>query len=337
LDCGGNVKGLLGHGERKCIQNDRVVLIPGPEEELSVIREIFDLFTTTLMSETAIARLLNERGIKTDRGSAWTRTGVHGILTNSKFIGTTVYNRRSFKLSTKKVENPASMWLRREDAHGVLVPLEQFEKAQEIVRARHTSMTDEKLLSSLRGLWVKHGRLSAHLIAEDKSMPGVDLYRKHFQYLTRAYSLIGYIPSRHYRYNLVKEPMVQLHRDLCASVKAKLISSGAKVEEQGRMNLLLINEQLRISIVLCYCNEKYSGRLWLVHFDRRSRPDITIAARLAPGNTHILDYYLFPASERLTQRTFLTEENHCRLDVHRFECLEFFLGLFRRCYLEQRT
>ena len=32
LDCRGKIKGLLSNGERKSIQNDRVVLIPGPEE-----------------------------------------------------------------------------------------------------------------------------------------------------------------------------------------------------------------------------------------------------------------------------------------------------------------
>lgn len=75
LDRDGKIKGVLRFSERKSIQSDRVVLIPGPEEELSLIREIFTLFTTDLESETGIARLLNQRGLTNDRGQAW--TGIH--------------------------------------------------------------------------------------------------------------------------------------------------------------------------------------------------------------------------------------------------------------------
>jgi DNA invertase Pin-like site-specific DNA recombinase len=336
LDSGGKIKGILSNGERKSIQNDRVVLIPGPEEELSIIREVFDLFTTSRMSEIGIVRLLNKRGIKTDRGKPWTTGVVHGLLTNSKFIGTTIYNRRSNKLRKKIVENPTNMWMWRDDAYEAIVPLAQYTLAQEIMRGRHIPITDESLLTSLRGLWAKHGRLSARLIIQDESMPCVELYRKRFKYLTRAYSLIGYKPSRQYRSNLLKDPIGRMHRDLCATVKAKLRSSGATVEEQGRVNLLIINGQFTIFILLCYCNDNYYGPLWSVFFDRRSHPDITIAARLAIGNSSILDYYLFPALDRLAQKILLGEENHYRLDVYRFNSLDFFLSLFRRCSLEQR-
>jgi DNA invertase Pin-like site-specific DNA recombinase len=335
LDSEGKVKGLLSNGERKSIQNDRVVLILGPEEELSIIREIFDLFTTARMSQIGIVRLLNKRGVKTDRGKPWTRGVVHGLLTNSKFIGTTLYNRKSNKLGKKLVENPTAMWMWRDDAHGAIVPLAQYTRAQEIIRGLHIPKTDESLLTSLRGLWAKHGRLSARLIIQDESMPCVEVYRKHFKYLTRAYSLIGYKPSRHYISNLVKDPMGRMHHDLCATVKAKLRSSGATVEEQGRVNVMLINGQFTIFILLCYCNENYYSPVWSVLFDRRSRPDITIAARLAIGNRSILDYYVFPASEGLAQKIFLGEENHYRLEVYRFNSLDFFLSLFRRCSLEQ--
>ena len=45
LDSEGKVRGILSFGERKNLQTDRVVLIPGPKRELAVIRNIFDLFT----------------------------------------------------------------------------------------------------------------------------------------------------------------------------------------------------------------------------------------------------------------------------------------------------
>jgi DNA invertase Pin-like site-specific DNA recombinase len=337
LDSEGKVKGLLSNGERKSIQNDRVVLIPGPEEELSIIREIFDQFTNSRMSKADITRLLNKRGLKTDRGKVWTGAAVNQILTSSKYIGTTVYNRKSYKLCKKHVDNPASMWMLRDEPHGPIVPLAQFAKAQEIQLAWNMSRTDENLLTSLRRLWAKRGKITAQMIKQDESMPPIDVYRKRFQYLTRAYSLIGYTTSHQYQYNLAKGPMNQLHRDLCESVKAKLRSAGATVEERGSMNVLLIDGQVTVSIVLLYCNDKYYAPLWAVRFDRRPRPDVIIAARLAVGNTDIRDYYLFPALDQLSKRMLLREENQCRLNVYRFETLDFFLNLVRRGSLEQRT
>src|SRR3984957_10380305 len=75
LDREGKIRGVLQHGERKSIQTDRVVLIPGPEEELSAVRNIFTLFTHSMMSESGIVRLLNEQGLVTDRGRRWTKSG----------------------------------------------------------------------------------------------------------------------------------------------------------------------------------------------------------------------------------------------------------------------
>ena len=41
----------------------------------------------------------------------WTRDHVHQLLTNEKYIGNNVYNRTSFKLKKKRVQNPPEMWV----------------------------------------------------------------------------------------------------------------------------------------------------------------------------------------------------------------------------------
>ena len=334
LDRDGKIKGLLRFGERKSIQTDRVVLIPGPDEELSLIREMFILFTTRLLSETDIARLLNQRGLTNERGGLWTGGAIRGILKNPRLIGTTIYNRRSYKLGTKRVTNPSTMWIRRDASYGALVPPAQFAKAQELIEARSTRNSDENLLASLRQLWANRGRLSAHLIEAEESMACVSVYRKHFQCLTRAYNLIGYQTTENYRYAVIAGRLTELQRDFRETVKDKLRSYGAEVEDQAA-NVILINGQFTISVFLCCCNEFRSGYRWSVGLDRRVLPDITIAARLAPGNTEILDYYLFPSLDRFVKRVTLTEKNLCGLDVYRFDTLDFFLSLASRNFLVQ--
>jgi len=330
LDGEGRIKGLLRYGEEKSIQTDRVVLIPGPEEELIIVREIFALFTSKAMSEMGIAQHLNEKGILTDRGRAWTRGGIHSLLTNPKYIGTNIFNRKSYKLSKKTVTNPPAMWIQRDDAFEGIVSKTVFAKAQQLVAARATRKTDEEMLDSLRRLWAQHGRLTAPLINHDRSTPCVAAFMKRFKYLTRAYDLIGYRASRNYKY---AEAIPALNRhlcDLCAIITVTLRSFGATVQEQGSENLLLVNGQFSMAVKVCYCNDSRSGPRWYVHLDRRPQPDVTIAARLKPGNVAILDYYLFPSVDRLTRRLSLSAENEQALDVYRFDNLDFFLSLAKR-------
>jgi hypothetical protein len=49
-------KGLLGRGERKSLQTDRVILVPGPENEIEVVRQIYGLFVGEGKTEREIAR-----------------------------------------------------------------------------------------------------------------------------------------------------------------------------------------------------------------------------------------------------------------------------------------
>ncbi len=65
---------------------------------MQTVRWINSCFLKHGRSGTEIAAELNERGILNDLDRVWTRATVHQILTNEKYIGNNVYNRRSFKL-----------------------------------------------------------------------------------------------------------------------------------------------------------------------------------------------------------------------------------------------
>jgi len=53
-----------------------------------------------------IARILNHEQIKADLGRQWTKKSVEQVLTNEKYIGNDVYNRRSGKLSKHRMAMP---------------------------------------------------------------------------------------------------------------------------------------------------------------------------------------------------------------------------------------
>lgn len=130
LDEQGQPKAELKRGEHKSLQTDRVILAPGPAEEVETVRWIYARFLKQRKSEREIATELNERGILTDLDRAWTRATVHQILTNEKYIGNNVYNRRSFKLKRKHVANEPEMWIRADGAFDAIVEQKQFHKVQ---------------------------------------------------------------------------------------------------------------------------------------------------------------------------------------------------------------
>jgi DNA invertase Pin-like site-specific DNA recombinase len=102
IDQAGKPKGALKFGEQKSLQTDRVVLVPGPEEEQEIVRGIYRDFLDG-KTEREIADALNEKKLLTDLGRAWTRGTIHQILTNEKYIGNSVYHRTSFKLKRKHI------------------------------------------------------------------------------------------------------------------------------------------------------------------------------------------------------------------------------------------
>jgi DNA invertase Pin-like site-specific DNA recombinase len=182
----GDPKGILKIGECKSIQTDRVILVPGPPNELEVVDRIYRMFVNQGKSEVEIAKLLNQNRISTDLGRPWSRGTVHQILTNHKYIGNNVYNRSSFKLKTKRVKNPPVMWIRSDDAFDPIVDPQLFYKAQGIILERNRRFTDEEMLDRLKDLFQKHGSLSGLLIDETEGMPSSAVYRFRFNGLVRA-------------------------------------------------------------------------------------------------------------------------------------------------------
>ena len=51
-----NPKGLLGRRERKSLQTDRVILVPGPELEIETVRQIYELFVAQNKTDHARAK-----------------------------------------------------------------------------------------------------------------------------------------------------------------------------------------------------------------------------------------------------------------------------------------
>lgn len=320
-------KAELTIGQQKSLQTDRVVLVPGPPEEVETVRRMYRMFVDQSRTEREIAEALNREGRTSDLGRPWSRGTVHQVLTNEKYIGNNVYNHISFKLKKKRVVNSPDMWVRADGAFPPIVDSVLFGRVQGIIQERYRRFSDDEMLSRLATALKDVGWLSALVIDERDTMPSSSAYRHRFGSLLRAYELVGFSPSRDYRYIETNRFLRSIHANAVADVIAGVERGGSTVQKDPETDLLLINQEFTASIVVVRCCQTLGGSLrWKVRFDAGLRPDITIALRMDTDNQNVLDYYLFPHLDMPVPKLSLAEHNAIVLDAYRFDSLlPFFL------------
>jgi len=325
-------KAELARGEHKSLQTDRVILTPGPPAEVEVVHRIYRMFVLQRRPEREIAGTLNAEGTMSDLGRPWTRASIHQILTNEKYVGNNVYNRISFKLKKKRIANPPDQWVRADGAFEAIVDRDFYEAAQRIIQDRSRRFSDQELLDQLSALLAEKGWLSGLVIDEIDDMPSSSTFRHRFGSLVRAYQLVGYSPSRDYRYIETNRALRALHPDVVAQVLRDIEIAGGAVTRDAITDLLRINDEFSASVVIVRCHETPAGGLrWKVRLDTGLRPDITVAVRMDTDNATVRDYYLLPWLDLGTaNQVRLAPENGILLDTYRFDTLEAFVDLTRR-------
>ncbi len=332
IDANHGAKAILSRGEQKSLQTDRVILKPGPIDEIEVVRRLYRMFVVQRLSERDIANSLNVEGIVTDLGRAWTRGTVHQVLTNEKYVGHNVFNRKSFKLKNKRIVNPAELWVRRDNAFEAIVDADYFEAAQKIIHDRSRKFTDEELLKTLSFLLSQKGWLSGIVIDECDDMPSSSTYRHRFGSLLRAYGLIGYTPSKDYRYIETNRALRIHHSAIIENLIEEITKGGGQVNCDPLTDLLTVNNEFTVSLVIARCQQTAAGNSrWKIRFDTGLKPSITIVARMSLDNVTPQDYYLLPWLNVGTEPSLrLAPDNGILLDAYRFDTLETFFHLASR-------
>jgi DNA invertase Pin-like site-specific DNA recombinase len=331
IDQSGSIKSELSRGEHKSLQTDRVILQPGPDAEVEVVNGVYRWFVDDNLTESEIAQRLNTQGIQTDLGRDWTRATVRQILSNEKYIGSNVYNRRSFKLKKHRVVNSPEMWIKKEGAFEGIVPPDLFYTAQGILRARTHRYSDEELIEKLRNLYQRRGYLSGLIIDESEGMPSAAAYAHRFGSLVRAYQAVGFTPDRDYQYLEVNQFLRRLHPEIVGQTEQMITDVGGAVMRDPATDLLTINGEFTASLVLARCQQLDNGRRrWKVRFDTSLAPDITVAVRLDDSNQAALDYYLLPRLDFGQPRIHLADRNGVEFESFRFDSLDYLYGMARR-------
>jgi DNA invertase Pin-like site-specific DNA recombinase len=312
-------KAILGKGEHKALITDKVRLKVGEPEETAVVRWIFEQSLAWKM-DTQIARELNRRCVPTVTGQPWNRAAISRILRNEVYVGNIVYNRRSKKLGGPKVENPSDLWVRGEHCVQPIVEPEVFRGVEKRLEDRRVEIPEDEMLSRLRRLLHKKGRLSPAIIENASGLPGVDTYIKHFGSIRNSYRRIGYIPERGYTFIDAAEAWAKVRSDLVSQVAVKLRKTGTRVAISELNDELCVDRKSRVLFRVARSYPK-EGHLTYWQVPRINRPPARwiVAIRLTEDNTSVLDYVIILA--RAVARKYAGD--YARFTVKAFDRHEF--------------
>lgn len=302
VDANGKAKQVLQLGDRKALQSDRVVLVPGPKNEVEVVRKIFRDFVRK-PSEKAIATSLNGRGVRTDLGTPWTSHKIHKILVNPKYVGRNVWNRVSFRLKDNRVSNPPSAWIEGPVTFEPIIDKRLFRKVAAIFERREHVIPDGELLGGLRAILKKHRKLTARLIDEERAMPSSAVVYRRFGGLAAAYKRINYKPRMNLAFSELSQSLRRLRGEFVSKVRVMLETRGDDVrfKRAGRNTALLLNEQTTVHFLVMKSRKTRCGyaRWRLGRLHRSAAPGPVVVIRMDEQNVEPAAYYLFPDARHM--------------------------------------
>jgi DNA invertase Pin-like site-specific DNA recombinase len=283
-------------GERKSIFTDRVILVPGPDHEVQIVKEIYRMLLSEKRSITSIAAKLNGDGVPRPGHTGWDFAAISEILTNPKYAGSAVHGRTTGKLYKPRVKVPRLEWIVKPGAFEAIIDPVTFANAQRAYARHNFTSTKEDLLEDLRALLASEGRLSTHLIRRSPGIATPSTYYKRFGSIQNAYNLIGY--SNPHQFNNIDARIhtASIRDELIARIAKAFLNQVSIIRREGRRHTRL---RLPSGVIVCV----FVGRSqsvgkqafrWTVYPGQRERKFTALLALLDETNRSISHMYILP-------------------------------------------
>ena len=111
-------------------------LVPGKDEDVAIVREIFRLATDHGMGVKSIANELNRRGVPGPCSAHWNSSTINHMLGNRAYVGDQVWFQSKKAGRDGREATDEDQWIVTEDAHEPLVERAVFEQRQKIAESR---------------------------------------------------------------------------------------------------------------------------------------------------------------------------------------------------------
>lgn len=297
-------KQTLAQGEYKSLSTDRIILVPGPSNEVECVVNIYKMATQDRLGPTQIARRLNRASIPYVEGRPWNHDRVLRILTNPKYAGCSVWGRTSQRLHTPIVPVPPQHWITKAGAFLSIVSRQTFDNVQTIMRKKRERTSDKELLRALKRLLAAKGRLIQNLIAETRSVASTATYYSHFGTLRHVYDLIGYHPPQGAFIRTDHRVRTQrLREEIVGKLRAMFPENVTVLprEKRGRI-ILSIDRSFRVSVIICATCRTGGGKIrWTLEPVPAEREYVTLLCRLNSANNGFHSFYILPRVDRARQ------------------------------------
>jgi DNA invertase Pin-like site-specific DNA recombinase len=316
IDAEGTRKGILQFGQRKSIYTDRIILVPGPANEVAVIRRIFREYVGG-RSLRQIATRLNADEIPNLLGHRWVYGAIRRILVNEKYIGNNVFSRCSKKLKQRTVYNHPSAWARKDSAFEGIVPPALFYKAAERLARQREEPTTSEMLDTVRRIMARDGSLSIKQIRDE---PGVvySQYRNRFGSMRELYEMVGYKGHKCLSFVVPRLRIKGWRESLTAFIREMINESGSRTRRNGWV--IHVDDAWTLSVVVLQASQHKGRQRWI---SRRApmNTDVVVFARMALDGGTPIDYVVLPRLACGAGRVSVRNENGPLLEAHTFDSL----------------
>nr|WP_281253268.1 recombinase family protein [Sphingomonas lenta] len=325
LDNDGKVLLTLERGQRKALVGGTVVLVPGPQKEVKLVQQIFRLFVNDGLRPSQIADLLNKRSQQRCGSADWTEAQIRKMLVNERYIGESVYGKRSHKLKGKRVDNPPELWIRGVTRSTAIVDEKVFRKAGEMLDVSRRMYSDEYMLHMLQTLFERDGHLTIDKISQEVDMPSPSTYVARFGSISRAYDLVGCPQDKRGRRRTEAVISGSTPANIIVKIRLHLLRYFITADVKDDVLPLRFSPKVHVNVGIALCFQSPRGtNQWRALLEPLGTETYFLLVRLAPCNRRIADYYLLPSSELAIGRCLiLTDKASCSLQ-------RFHLATFQR-------
>lgn len=182
-------KTIMHTGEHKFFKTDHTILVPGPSEEVRIVREIYRRAKN--QGVYSIAKWLNDRSVPYRDGRRWTPSGVDEVLRNPKYAGVNIWGRTEYRLSTARKCLEPSGWVYGPGFEKVID--EQTFYEVQALRWRKNHSDRRAILLAAKRQFSQQGFVSLNALKKRYGIHANTIH-SNFGDLAAFYSEVGYNP-----------------------------------------------------------------------------------------------------------------------------------------------
>jgi len=304
---------ILKAGERKAIQTDRIILVPGPKKEVDCVRTIFGLAADLRKTPREIAKELNVRHIHFSNGRPWDRSSVYRILTNEKYAGCNTYGKTTQELCSRSRGVARRLWITNPDAFVPIVSREIFDRVQKLLKKRgaHPDRSDAYFIQGMKRVLAREGRLTKRIL--ERRFTFSHAYYKHFGSVMRAYDLAGFLPCPATVKLIHTQSQIRgLRNDLYIRLKQLFLDRVRFIGLPGQQfrQIVEIDGRLRVATYLCRAvhNTSVGEPGWLLRVRPLEKDLPVLICTVDQSSSQLLNFYVFsPIGDSIPKYKVLRE------------------------------